>query len=286
MKKIVRSVLCLLLILAMVVPFAGCKKNTEVTEMTYPGQDNMTFEELQELDRQNPVTIEIYVAGMTDVPESDSAILKAIAEKTGTTIKLTGIEEDRLGMMLASGEYPDVMVINRNAMFYDYLDSGDVADIGPLLKKWAPTVYQMNSHLIDIFTDEDGKLLYLTENNDLLRPGEKHPEDATDPTREQEELPWHATIYVQYPMVKEVYGKPITTLDAWKEALDAFLATYGEDGKKYLAHTLNNTVVAPPRMLIALLENNLVCEDGKYSLKIPAALRPYMGGKEIIVSNK
>ncbi len=52
----------------------------------------------------------------------------------------------------------------------------------------------------------------------------------------------------------------------------------GEDGKKYLAHTLNNTVVAPPRMLIALLENNL-CFDGEYySVKIPEALRPYMGG--------
>ena len=53
----------------------------------------------------------------------------------------------------------------------------------------------------------------------------------------------------------------------------------GEDGKKYLAHTLNNTVVAPPRMLIAFLENNLN-EDG--SINIPVALRPYMGGKEII----
>lgn len=50
----------------------------------------------------------------------------------------------------------------------------------------------------------------------------------------------------------------------------------GEDGQKYLAHTLNNTVVAPPRMLIAFLENNL-CADG--SVKIPAALQPYMGGK-------
>lgn len=49
----------------------------------------------------------------------------------------------------------------------------------------------------------------------------------------------------------------------------------GEDGEKYFAHTLNNTVVAPPRMLIAFLENNL-CEDG--SVKIPEALRPYMGG--------
>ena len=53
----------------------------------------------------------------------------------------------------------------------------------------------------------------------------------------------------------------------------------GEDGKKYFAHTLNNTVVAPPRMLIAFLENNLQA-DG--SMKIPETLQPYMGGmKEI-----
>ena len=56
----------------------------------------------------------------------------------------------------------------------------------------------------------------------------------------------------------------------------------GEDGN-YLAHTLNNTVVAPPRMLIAFLENNL-CEDG--SVKIPKVLQPYMGGKEKLIPNK
>ena len=56
----------------------------------------------------------------------------------------------------------------------------------------------------------------------------------------------------------------------------------GEDGQKYLAHTLNNTVVAPPRMLIAFLENHLL-EDG--SVTIPEVLRPYMGGKEILVPN-
>lgn len=50
-----------------------------------------------------------------------------------------------------------------------------------------------------------------------------------------------------------------------------------EDGTKYLAHTLNNTVVAPPRMLIAFLENNLQA-DG--TVNIPVALRPYMGGEE------
>lgn len=52
----------------------------------------------------------------------------------------------------------------------------------------------------------------------------------------------------------------------------------GEDGKKYLAHTLNNTVVAPPRMLIAFLENNLRFDGEHYSVMIPKALQPYMGG--------
>ena len=53
----------------------------------------------------------------------------------------------------------------------------------------------------------------------------------------------------------------------------------GEDGQNYLPHTLNNTVVAPPRMLIAFLENNLQA-DG--SVRIPEALRPYMGGNDAI----
>ncbi len=56
----------------------------------------------------------------------------------------------------------------------------------------------------------------------------------------------------------------------------------GENGN-YFAHTLNNTVVAPPRMLIAFLENNLR-EDG--SVAIPEVLRPYMGGKESLQPKK
>ena len=52
-----------------------------------------------------------------------------------------------------------------------------------------------------------------------------------------------------------------------------------EDGSKYFAHTLNNTVVAPPRMLIAFLENNLMEDE---NVRIPEVLRPYMGGKEFL----
>ena len=54
----------------------------------------------------------------------------------------------------------------------------------------------------------------------------------------------------------------------------------GADGKMYLAHTLNNTCVAPPRMLIAFLENHLR-KDG--SVTIPKCLQPYMGGKEVLI---
>ena len=55
----------------------------------------------------------------------------------------------------------------------------------------------------------------------------------------------------------------------------------GKDGNKYFANTLNNTVVAPPRMLIAFLENNLNA-DGS----IPKVLQPYMGGKEKLVPDQ
>jgi len=57
----------------------------------------------------------------------------------------------------------------------------------------------------------------------------------------------------------------------------------GKDGKLYLAHTLNNTVVAPPRMLIAFLENHLQA-DG--SVTIPEVLRPYMGGKALLTPHR
>ncbi len=57
----------------------------------------------------------------------------------------------------------------------------------------------------------------------------------------------------------------------------------GRDGKKYFAHTLNNTVVAPPRMLIAFLENNLQA-DG--SVRIPKVLQPYMGGQSVLIPKK
>ncbi|HIQ67900.1 MAG TPA: hypothetical protein IAB74_05280, partial [Candidatus Faecousia excrementigallinarum] len=148
MKKMWRRLVCFGLGVMMLLSMTGCKTQKTVEEATYPGQDDMTFEELLEMDRQNPITIRIMVADLTEPAASDSPILKEIAERTGTTIELVGIDTDRLQMLLASKEYPDVIVMNRDATFYDYLASGDLVDLKPLLQKWAPTVYEMNSKLV------------------------------------------------------------------------------------------------------------------------------------------
>lgn len=228
-KRFMTMSIALLIICALM--FTGCQKGSKNKSVTYENEESMSFDQLLELDRKNPITIKIMVADMTDASPSDSPILKKIAEATGTAINIQGVESDQLQMLMASQDYPDVLVMKRDGTFYDYLDTGDIINLEPLLQTYAPTVYQMNSKLIDLFKSEDGQLLYLTENADLLREGEIHPEDATNPNRAQEELPWHSTVYLQYPLVKDIYNKKINTFEAYKEAMDAFRAQYSsEDG--------------------------------------------------------
>lgn len=224
------GILVLVMVMA-VSALGGCKKDKEGQSLVYENEENMSFEELLEMDRQNPITITVMVADVSEASAGDSPVLKAIAEKTGTTVEIKGVESDQLQMLMASREYPDVLVIKRDGTFYDYLDTQDMVDLEPLLKRYAPTVYDMNSSLIDIFRNQEGKLLYLTENADLVREGEVHPEDASNPDRAQEELPWHSCLYVQYPMVKDLYGEKIDTIEAYREAMDAFRSRYKpEDG--------------------------------------------------------
>ena len=78
---------------------------------------------------------------------------------------------------------------------------------------------------------------------------------------------------------KDVIVKAVSGSSEQTKAELKYDAAKGTDGSKYFAHTLNNTVVAPPRMLIAFLENNLQA-DG--SILIPEVLQPYMGGKKKI----
>lgn len=227
MKRLVKSLLCLALALTMVLPMAACRrKPKEVEELHYPGEDDMTVEELLEMDRKNPITIQIMVEGLTDPASKDSPVLKAIAERTGTTIELVNIDTDKLQMLMASKKYPDVLVMNRNATFSDYMKSGDLVNLEPLLQKWAPTVYEMNYEMVDLFKNDKGELLYLTENNDLLREGEHHPEDATDPTRAQNELPWGSCAYVQYPLAAKYTDTKVTSFDQYKALLDAYIADH------------------------------------------------------------
>lgn len=230
-RKAGKGICIFCLLLCALWGLAGCGKGPGEKEQSYEGEEDMSFEELLALDRENPVTITVMVADMTEASTSDSPILQAIAEATGVTVELKGVESDQLQMLMASREYPDVLVIKRDSTFYDYLDTGDMVDLEPLLKKYAPTVYEMNSTLVDIFKDDQGRLLYLTENADLVREGEVHPEDAANPDRVQDELPWHSCLYVQYPLVKELYGDSIRSIEAYREAMDAFRESYkAEDG--------------------------------------------------------
>ena len=83
-------------------------------------------------------------------------------------------------------------------------------------------------------------------------------------------------------VVERIYSAGEHMYSLWEMAAgDRFeVIREGKDGKTYLAHTLNNTCVAPPRMLIAFLENHLQA-DG--SVTIPKVLQPYMGGLEVMV---
>ena len=228
MKIRILSLLLTALIAAGSLLVTGCKSGGGGADIDLDNQGK-TLEQWLEIDRKNPVTIEIQVADMTTPPASDSAVMKKITEKTGVTVKFTGTDNDRLQMLLASRKFPDAVVVNRSTTFYNYLDSGMMMNLEPLLQSFAPTVYNMaaadsDDNLVKLFKNKDVELLYLTENKDLLREGERHPEDATDPNRVQDELPWHSTFYVQYPLVKEVYGKEINSYASFMAALDAFKA--------------------------------------------------------------
>ncbi|MGE5585056.1 MAG: extracellular solute-binding protein [Bacillota bacterium] len=192
-------------------------------------------------DAKNPVTFTIFTTRVTTAPKPDAPVLKEATRRTGVTFNIMTGDKEKLSIMLASKDYPDVIVMPRDDIFYRYLRSGDLVDLKPLLQKHAPTVYKMfgspvNGNLLDIFSTDDGKLLYLTENYDMLREGERHPEDAMDPDRVQAELPWHNVFYVLFPEAQDVAKKKISNLSEYHDAVKAWKAKH--PGQDYYAVTM------------------------------------------------
>lgn len=182
-------------------------------------------------DAKHPITFTLFTTRVTTPPAADAPVLKEFAKRTGVSFNILTGNKEKLSIMLASKDYPDIIVMPRDDIFYRYLRSGDLIDLKPLLKKYAPTVYKFfsspaNGNLLEMFSTEDGKLFYLTENCDLLLEGQKHPEDTTDPNRVQMELPWHSTLYVLFPEVQGVAKQKITNLDEYYAALKAYKAKY------------------------------------------------------------
>ncbi|MCM8901465.1 extracellular solute-binding protein [Caldicoprobacter algeriensis] len=187
-------------------------------------------------DAKNPITFSIFVGGANPM-KGDAPILAEMAKRTGVSFDIRGSggqDSEILSIMLASKDYTDIVMLPRDNLFYRYLSSGDLIDLKPLLQKYAPTVYKLynlpqNGSLIDRFSNEEGKLYYLTQDLELLREGEEPVENLEASDYEQVWLPWHRVLYVLYPEVEEVYGKKITNLDELYDALVAYKEKYPDN---------------------------------------------------------
>jgi len=183
--------------------------------------------------KNNPVTFSIFTGG-TDPMEGGAPILEEITKRTGVSFQVVdaaGQANEKLSIMLASDDYPDIVKLPRDQLFYRYLSSGDLIDVKPIMQEYAPTVYKMynlsqNGSLIDRFSDKDGKLYYLTDDLEMINEGEKPTEDLEAPDYEQNLLPWHRVLYVLYPEVQDVYGREITNLEDWYDAMKAYKEKY------------------------------------------------------------
>ena len=140
--------------------------------------------------------------------------------------------------------------------------------------------YMIRSSVVDgvmSFAEMEG-MMYKIEGEDLYLIGTSEHSmigKFKDTILEEKDLPYTYTSYS--PCFRKEKGAHGIEEDAQARRLK--IRVKGENGEKYFAHTLNNTCVAPPRMLIAFLENNLQA-DG--SILIPEVLQPYMGGKKKI----
>ena len=127
----------------------------------------------------------------------------------------------------------------------------------------------------------------------IYRPGRKNSQGDYDGGFNVALYPDHRLVYCRFDEMNQIVDQSVFQLQpeftahyltilesqAWWMGETPLKIRVGGKNGKYFAHTLNNTVVAPPRMLIAFLENHLQA-DG--SVTIPEVLRPYMGGAEVI----
>ncbi|HBM81569.1 MAG TPA: hypothetical protein DD426_12170 [Clostridiaceae bacterium] len=214
--------------------FAGCsaKKDDKQSSLPPSTQDGNvpTLEE----DAKNPVKFSIFV-GEGKFPKGNEPVLQEITKKTGVSFDIQSVAsnaKDKLSIMLASKDFPEIIMMGRDDLFYRYLDSGELVDLKPLLQKNAPKMYQIlslpgNGELTKRF-EQNGKLLYLTQDAEMLRQGEKPFEDLEDPNFVERELPWHRALYVLYPEIQNIYGKKINNLDDLYTALKAYKAKYND----------------------------------------------------------
>jgi len=197
-------------------------------------------------DAQNPIDFSMFIS--TDDPlDGNTPIMQEIAKRTGVSLDIqtaAGMSSEKLSVMLASKDYTDVILMPRDTLFYQYLDSGGLVDLKPLLQTYASNVYDIlnlpqNGSLIDRFSNQDGQLLYLTQDLEVIREGEQPTENLEDSNYVEEVLPWHRVLYTLYPAIQEVYGSKIGNMDELYAALKAYKQAYPD--KNHYPITMSST---------------------------------------------
>jgi putative aldouronate transport system substrate-binding protein len=191
-----------------------------------------TIYDLMAEDAKNPVTMTITLP-LDTPPAENSPIFAELAKRTGITFKLNAIPGDaheKLGMMLASGNLTDVVIVYPDQLLSQYKQSDQVLDLLPYLKKDSPTLYALltsdaNLNCIKYFTESDGRVLYLRTSDYLIRHASEPIEDPNMETG-YPMLPWGTSLYALYPAIDEAIGKKITSLDEWYQAMVAYKAKY------------------------------------------------------------
>ncbi|HEY5584103.1 MAG TPA: extracellular solute-binding protein [Ruminiclostridium sp.] len=235
MKYRIKNLLAVFLVLTVLVTLvSSCgSKGTDTTNQSSTNTQEQKTGGTAETDVQNPITFTVFTAS-DDPLKGDAPILQEVAKKTGVTFDFqdaAGQTSEKLSIMLASNDYTDVVMMPRDNLFYQYLESGDLVDLKPLLQEHAPNVYQTfnlpeNGSLIDRFTDKNGKLYYLTNDLEVIRSGEKPAEDLEAQDYVEQVLPWHRMLFTLYPEIQDVYGKKINSMDNLYEALKSYKQKY------------------------------------------------------------
>jgi len=189
-------------------------------------------------DAANPIDITVY-RNQGNAPIDDNPTFRLIKEMTGVNLRFWEVDgsmvEQKLNLMLATQEYPDIINFgNVGATYQKYVEAGDLLDLWPLLRDWAPTYVYLNDEcpeengaLLTYRTNENGELFILTGGyENLTYPGQVKVSNPFDPRWEMADIYAKYEVTLLWPVVQEFCDKLIETTTEYYDLLVAYKAKY------------------------------------------------------------